>query len=149
MTISRPVAVPKGGFLFCRYGTAVLVWAALLFRLEALLWLVFAVLALSALLKVRRAPMILLYSWTAGRLFRSGEEVLDETAMRFAHGLGAAFALACASWVHFSGGTRGWGLTLIFALVKSVSAAGFCPASKLYQCLGSGGCCALTGKRGC
>jgi hypothetical protein len=35
-----------------------------------------------------------------------------------------------------------------FGVLKTVSALGFCPASKLYGCvIKEGGCCALTGKR--
>jgi hypothetical protein len=31
-----------------------------------------------------------------------------------------------------------------FCLLKTITAAGYCPASKLFVCMKNGGCCALT-----
>lgn len=139
----KPVTIPSHAFIFCRYGIAVLVWLAYL--LHSAGWLIAAavLLGLSAILKVRRAPMIWLYSRTFMRLRPSPEEVVDETAMRFAHTLGTVFALAClaAVWLNPK---IGWPLTLLFALMKTVSALGFCPASKLFTCATNTTCCPVT-----
>lgn len=149
MTLSKPVSVPKAAFAFCRWGVAALIWAALAWRLKPLLVLVFALLALSAILKVGRAPMIMLYTWTFHRLIKSRDEVLDENAMRFAHTIGSVFALACVILLYFVNERLGWMATALFAIIKTISAFGFCPASKLFQCMSEGGCCALTRKNGC
>lgn len=140
------VVVQRNAFVFCRYGVAVLVWAALLLRSVPLLVAVFAILALSAALKVQRAPMVWLYSETLGRALPSEEVVLDARAMRAAHTAGALMALLCLAALGVNA-TAGWLFVAVFAVLKTASALGFCPAYKLYGCLAAGGCCALTGKR--
>lgn len=139
----KPVTIPAHAFVFCRYTIAILVWLGWL--LHSVGWLAAAavLLGLSAALKVRRAPLIWLYSRTLMRLHSSPMEVVDETAMRFAHLLGTGFALAClgAVWLEPK---FGWRLTLLFALMKTISALGFCPASKLFTCATNTTCCPVT-----
>lgn len=143
------VTVQRNAFIFCRYSVAVLVWAALFFPgIRAyLLGATLAILVLSALLKVHRAPLVWFYTQTLGRFIKSPDVVLDVRGMRIAHMLGAVLALVALSLamrdsplaVYFVGG---------FALLKTASAVGLCPAYKLYGCvMKGGGCCALTGKR--
>lgn len=139
----KPVVVPAHAFIFCRYTVAVMVGLAYLLRSPWLLVAAGLVLGWSAVAKVGRAPLILLYGKTLMRLHRSPEEVLDETAMRFAHTLGTGFALVCLAAVWLNP-RIGWPLTLLFALLKTVSALGFCPASKLFTCAANSTCCPLT-----
>lgn len=142
--ITETARVPRGAFVFCRYSLAVLVWAGWLARSKETILAVLILLALSALLKVRRAPMILLYQHTLERLFPSAVEELDVRAMRFAHTVGAVFALVCVLFLYAIHERSGWGLTLLFAIVKTISAVGVCPAYKLYGCMAGGNCCAFT-----
>jgi hypothetical protein len=72
--------------------------------------------------------------------------VLDIKGMRFAHTLGAVFALVCLSMVYREA-PGAWTAVTLFAVLKTLSAVGLCPAYKLHGCLGRGGCCAITGKR--
>ena len=139
----KPVTVPAASFAFCRYTSALLVWVA--WWRNSVWWLGAAalILGLSAALKVGRAPMIVLYSKTLLRLHRSKDEVLDETAMRFAHILGTVFALTCLGVIWFDPRV-GWRLTFLFALLKTVSAFGFCPAGKLFTCATNTTCCPVT-----
>ncbi|MHB1342173.1 MAG: DUF4395 family protein [Coriobacteriia bacterium] len=143
------VTVQRNAFLFCRYSVAILVWVALFVggvRIY-LLGAVFVIMALSALLKVHRAPMVWLYTKTLGRFIKSKDVVLDVRAMRVAHGLGALLALISMSLVWRD---HPFAVYVVagFALLKSASAVGLCPAYKLYGCVTKGGgCCALTGKR--
>jgi hypothetical protein len=112
-------------------------------------WLVFAILLASAILKVHRSPMIWLYEQTLLKLRPTARyEFLDVAAMRFAHGLGAALALAVGTTLALNPGP-GRNFLLFFCVLKTVSAFGFCPASKLFVCLRKGGCCALTRGRKC
>jgi hypothetical protein len=74
----KPVAVPKAAFAFCRYSVAILVWLSWIFRIKILLVLVFIILLWSAILKVGRAPMILIYKYTINRVVKSADEILDE-----------------------------------------------------------------------
>jgi hypothetical protein len=133
--------VQRNAFVFCRYSVATLVWVALLFRSAWVLGAVFAILALSAALKVQNSPMVWLWSGTFGRVVPSEEVILGVNAMRFAHTSGAVLALVAA------GSPFAWPFVAVFAALKTTSALGWCPAYKLYGCMAKGGCCALTGKR--
>lgn len=140
------VTIQRNAFLFCRYSVALMVWAALIFRNAYLLAAVFAILALSALLTVRWAPMVWLYTQTLGRVISSADVVLDTKAMRVAHTLGAVLALVCLALIYHES-PLAWWVVGAFALLKTASAVGVCPAYKLYGCMAKGGCCALTRKR--
>lgn len=141
------VTVQNNAFIFCRYSIAALIWLALIFESIWLLVVAFVVLGLSALFTVRRAPMIWLWTNTLGRIVPSRDVVLDVEAMRFAHSLGTVLALVSVALV-WRGNAIAWWFVAAFGLLKTVSALGFCPASKLYGCvIKEGGCCALTGKR--
>ena len=143
---SQFAVVPQGAFRFCRYSVAALAWLAFALKLKLLLWVVFAILALSALLTIRRAPLVMLYTWTFGRLFSSPGERLNVSAMRFAHTLGSVLVLVCLLFLHVLDERVGWGLTLCFCVIKTISAIGLCPAYKLYGCATSGTCCAFMKK---
>lgn len=140
------VTVQRNAFVFCRYSVAALIWLALILQSVQVLVLVFLILALSALLKVHRAPMVWLWTNTLGRVFSSAEVVLDVRAMRFAHTLGAVLAAVSIS-LTWRESPFGWWFVAGFALLKTTSALGFCPAYKLWGCATAGGCCALTQKR--
>lgn len=143
----KPVTVSKEGFAFCRLGLTAMVWLSLMFHSKVLLLFVFAMLLLSAALKVQNAPMILLYDHTVGLLRNSKEEILNEGAMRFAHVTGSIFSLACLVLLWFVDERIGWAAVFLFALLKSISAFGFCPASKLYECATGSSCCSILKKR--
>lgn len=139
----KPVSVSKGAFIFCRYTIAVLVWLAFVLRNPWILALVGAIMFFSALLKIRRAPMIVLYAYTIDKIWKSSQEILNESAMRFAHILATGLSVICLGFILFINSHIGWFLTLCFAILKTVSAVGFCPASKLYECVGSDKCCSF------
>jgi hypothetical protein len=142
----QTAAVPKAAFFFCRYTMAALAWLAFLLKLKWLMVVVFLLLGLSALLTVRRAPLILLYTATLHRLFPSPTEELSVKSMRFAHTLGAVLAFVCLLFLYGLSERAGWGLTLLFCLLKTLSAFGLCPAYKLHGCMTSGTCCAFLKK---
>ena len=139
---SQSATVPKAAFFFCRYSIAALAWLAWGFELKLLMVFIFVILALSAGLTIRRAPLVLLYTHTLHRLFPSAMEELSVSGMRFAHTLGSIFAGVClvllysVEWV-------GWRFTLLFCILKTISAFGLCPAYKLHRCMTSGSCCAF------
>ncbi|MDD5031660.1 MAG: DUF4395 family protein [Patescibacteria group bacterium] len=142
----KPVAVPKAAFAFCRYSIAILIWLSLIFHLKIILIFVFIIFLLSAILKIQRAPMILFYSYTINKISKSADEILNEHAMRFAHIMGSIFSLICLFLLYFVSEQVGWIAVFIFALLKSISAFGFCPASKLYECATNDSCCAFIKK---
>jgi hypothetical protein len=144
----KPVSVPQAAFVFCRYSVALLVWMSLILQSKPTMVLVFIILLLSAVFKVQKAPMILLYSYTINKLIKSKDEILNEHAMRFAHTVGAFFSFVCLVLLYFVGGITGWTSVFLFALLKTVSALGFCPASKLFECANNDSCCAFIKKHG-
>lgn len=136
--------VPRGAFLFCRISLTVLLWLAFWLQQAWLVGVVGGLLLLSLLLKVQNSPMVRLYQHTVLRLFPSWHyQLLDVPAMRFAHGLGALISLGVLLAL-LANPPAGRVALLAFCVIKTISALGFCPASKLFMCLRKGGCCALT-----
>lgn len=141
MKVCKPVSVSKAAFIFCKTTIAVILWAALIFKIKWLVVMSFVLLALSALLKIQRAPLIVLYSVTMNKLLKSENEILDEHAMRFAHTMGSVLNLICILLLYFVSESAGWGMVLIVTIAKTAGAMGFCSALKLYGCMTSGKCC--------
>ena len=148
MTSYKPVSIPNGAFIFCRYGIAALVWLSFFMQSKAILIFVCLIFLLSVILKIKRAPVIWLYSVTFDKIKKSTDVMVDENAMRFAHTLGFLLSGGCLLAVFLIHSSSAWYAVLIFALLKTVSAVGFCPASKLYDCVGNGNCCVNKRKNG-
>lgn len=139
----KPVSVPKYAFAFCRYTIAIFIWLSFILRNPWILVFVGVIMLFSAILKIRRAPLIVLYSQTINRVWRSPQEILNESAMRFAHTLATVLSAICLLFLFVINEHIGWFLVLCFAVIKTISALGFCPASKLYECAGNTNCCAF------
>ncbi|MDR1729854.1 MAG: DUF4395 domain-containing protein [Prevotellaceae bacterium] len=148
MTSYKPVSIPKGAFIFCRYGIAALVWISFFLQSKSVLIFVCLIFLLSVILKIKRAPMIWFYSVTFDKIKKSADVLVDENAMRFAHTLGFLLSAGCLSAVTLIHCSGAWYAVLAFALLKTVSAVGFCPASKLYDCMLNGNCCVKRRKNG-
>lgn len=140
------VKIRSDAFAFCRYGIMLMVWSAFIFKIEWLVLLTFAILAISAIFTVQYAPMILLYNNTAGLLFKGKTENLGIGGMRFAHILGSIFSGIAILFLYIWSSKIGWIIVLFLAIMKTISAIGLCPAYKVYNCMKSGGCCSLTKK---
>jgi hypothetical protein len=143
---AKPVAVQRAAFIFCRTSVAVALWVAWAFGLPWLVVASAAVLAASAVLAVERAPMIVFYSQTLGRAWPGGTEVLDERAMRVAHGVGAALTAAAAAMIYVLP-RAGYTCLFFVAVAKTAGALGFCSVLRLYGCVNSDTCCTLTGRK--
>jgi hypothetical protein len=137
----KPVSISNGAFAFCRYTVAVIFWVALILGSRELVLAGFVILVLSALLKVRKAPLIVLYTATVEKLFPSDQVIVDEKGIRFAHIVGAVVSGLCLLLLYFTKGNAGWIMTGFLALLKTSAALGFCSALKLYNCMNSGSCC--------
>lgn len=142
----KPVTVPRAAFIFCKYTVALILWAALIFQVKWLVLAGFVLLALSAILKIGRAPLIVLYSCTINKIIKSRNKILDEHGMRFAHTLGAVLTLICIILLYFVNDTAGWIMLSITAVTKTAGALGFCSALKLYGCMSSDSCCTFIKK---
>jgi hypothetical protein len=124
---------------------ALIVWAGVIFHIQWLLAASAAVMGLSAILTVKRAPMVMLYSWTVERLRPSEKVVLDATGLRLAHVvavLGIGIPLAFLQWGSPESAVGAWRVLYALALFKTAGAMGFCAVSRAFTCmLGSGGSC--------
>lgn len=140
MASFKPVSISKGGFAFCRTVIAAMVALSVLPGCRFLLAVVLVIMALSAVFKVQRAPLILLYKYTFDRIRPSENVIVDEKGIFFSHVVGAAFALICLIVFRF-GNVAGVILTCLFAVLQISAACGFCSALKLYTCMTSGNCC--------
>lgn len=136
----KPIAI--NAFRFCKLTVTLMVWASFAFKSEILLALVFLVMVLSAILKIQRAPLIVLYSLTIERLFPFRITTVNETGLRFAHSLGAFMALCCIGLTLLFP-NAGWWYVLGFAILKTVSMLGLCPGEALYSCYAEGSCSIL------
>jgi hypothetical protein len=137
----KPVSVPNAAFNFCKYTVAIILWVAFFLKLKVMVGIAFLILALSAILKIKKAPLVFLYTHTINKLFKSENVVLDENGMRFAHTMGSVLTFICLILLYFVNDTAGWVMTFIVCLAKTAGALGFCTALKLYGCLNSSTCC--------
>lgn len=146
MSKFKPVLIPVAAFAFCRYSIAILVWLALILQIRWLVLVVFLILLFSAILKIKRAPMIVLYSYTINKVIKSKDAIVNENAMRFAHIMGSTLSFICLLFLYLINAYIGWWVVFGFAILKTISAVGFCPASKLYECMGNDSCCVFAKK---
>lgn len=136
----QPVMVKNTSFNFCKYGVAVLLWIAFIVQSPLMVGLAALILGSSALLGVQRAPMIVLGNLTISKLIPSDEVMLDVHGMRFAHSLGCILNAASLIAIVYNP-KLGWSLVFMTAILKSVSAVGYCSGLKLYQCMNNDSCC--------
>jgi len=144
----KPVEIPIGAFNFCKYSIASMLWISLIFKSKELLIAVFCILLLSAYLKVRNAPLVFLYKYSIDKVIPSKKIILDESAVWFAHLVGAAIAAGALIFMHYINPLVGWILVWLLAILKTSGALGFCGAMKLYGCLNNpAGQCCRVGKK--
>lgn len=143
---SSDVYVSKAGFAVCRFGVALLVWYSVVDRTPYGLTAAFFILAVSALLGVEKSPLILLTQGIEKIVNKESSTVpLFRKGMRFAHSAGTTLSgIALITWFFYP--TAGWIVTICFAMLKSVSAIGLCPAERLYRCATSDSCCTFMKK---
>jgi protein-S-isoprenylcysteine O-methyltransferase Ste14 len=149
---TRQVVVSAAGFRTCRFVTAALLWAAYFTHSVWLLAAALVLLALNALLGIRRAPLVALYTATLGRLWPGAAEQVDESGLRFGHSV-AACAVGVSAWIIGAAASpaAGWTVVMWVAIFKTAAAVAGCPVSSMWSCLARGGtCCSrLTpGRRG-
>lgn len=144
----KPVEIPKGSFDFCKYTIAILLGVSLLIQSKLLVGFCFVILVLSALLKVKNAPLVFLYTHTLNRLFTSEEILLDENAVCFAHCVGALFSGVALIFLYWINPIIGWVIIGVLTVLKTSGALGFCGAMKIYGCLNNpNGKCCRVGKK--
>ena len=141
MAAFKPATISKGSFAFCRIVVAGLLWFSIILQTKWLVGLVFLIMLFSAILKVERAPLILLYKYTVDRIKQSGSIIVDEKGIYVSHLTGAVFSVICLALLYFANPIAAWVVTGLFAILQTSAACGFCSALKLYTCITGGNCC--------
>jgi hypothetical protein len=93
------------------------------------------------MLKVEKAPLILLYKYTVDKIKQSKNIIVDEKGIFFSHLVGAIFSIVCIALLYFTNPIIAWVVTGLFAVLQTSAACGFCSALKLYTCMINGTCC--------
>lgn len=137
----NPATISKGSFAFCRIVIAGLLWLAILLQIKWLIGVVFIIMLCSAIFKVEKAPLILLYKYTVDKIHPSKNVIVDEKGIFVSHLVGTIFAAICLSILYFVNNLAGWIVTGVFAILQTSAACGFCSALKLYTCMTGGNCC--------
>jgi hypothetical protein len=136
--------IPKNAFRFCRITMTVIAWLSFILKSKELILLAFLLLLFSAILKIKRAPLVFLYANTVEKVFASKKVDLDEKGIRFAHTLGSVLSGMAVVMV-YAGARFAWWWVFAFAVLKTTSMFGLCPGEKLYKCM-KGGCCSILRK---
>lgn len=137
----KPATISNGSFVFCRASVAILLWISILLQLKWLVAVVFFIMILSAIFKVEKAPLILVYKYTLEKVKPSNNVIVDETGIYVSHLVGGIFAGFCLLLLYFKENPWGWIVTALFAILQTSAAFGFCSALKLYTCMAGGNCC--------
>jgi len=141
MAAFKPATISKGSFAFCRVVVAGLLWLSVALQIKWLVGVVFLIMLFSAILKVEKAPLILLYKYTADRIKQSENVIVDEKGIFVSHLVGAIFSVICLALLYFANPIAAWIVTGLFAVLQTSAACGFCSALKLYICMTNGTCC--------
>lgn len=141
----KPVIIKNGSFNFCKYTIALLLWLSVVLQNKLLVVATLIILMLSAILRVKNAPLVWLYTYTIEKLIPSKEIMVDENSVLFAHSIGLAFSVIAVYLLYLINPLAGWIVTGILAILKTSGAFGLCGAMKLYSCLNNpnGKCCRM------
>jgi len=139
----KPVKISNSAFTFCRYGVSILIWIAFILQIKYLVGIVFMIMLLSVIFKVQNSPLVFIYSLITEKILKlkTKKVLLDQKAMVFAHSLGTILSLVSLFTLYFISEKIGWIIVFLFGILKTISAVGLCPATKLYNCVNSSTCC--------
>jgi hypothetical protein len=137
----KPATISKGSFAFCRIVVAGLLWLSIILQLKLLVGIVFLIMLFSAIFKVEKAPLILLYKYTVDKIKPSENIIVDEKGIFVSHLVGAIFSVVCLILLYLVHPIAAWIVTGVFAILQTSAACGFCSALKLYTCMTGGNCC--------
>ena len=151
MTKYQMATVPKKGFAFCRYTIAILLWITdilLFFNIKWMIFIPFAIMLLSGILTVRRAPLIMLYKVLFDRKGKGETDVLNVSSIRFSHYVGSFFCLIIILFLYvFKVDLVAYIFLGILTVLQTIAALGYCSAQKLYECLVLGKNCCNLGRK--
>ena len=151
MTKYQMATVPKKGFTFCRYTIALLLWITVILLFFNIKWMIFiplGIMALSGILTVKRAPLIMLYKVLFDRKGKGETDVLNVNSIRFSHFVGSFFCIIIIIFLYILKiDIVAYIFLGILTILQTIAAFGYCSAQKLYECLVLGKNCCNLGKK--
>ena len=151
MKSTQMAIVPKKGFAFCRWTICILIWITcilMFFNIKWFIFIPFAIMVLSGILTVKRAPLIMLYKVLFDRDNTKETDVLNVNSIRFAHFVGSLFCLCIVLALYvFKVNIVAYIFLGVLAIMQTIAAFGYCSAQKLYECLVLGNNCCNLGKK--
>ncbi|MBN3041181.1 MAG: DUF4395 family protein [Candidatus Omnitrophica bacterium] len=137
MKAEKQVSINKLAFTGYKATIAVFLWFSFFLKIKWLIAFNFCFLLASALLKIKNAPLVLLYTPLA-RKISPALETVDEAGIGFAQVFGASIHLIALILLYLGMVKAGWTVVFFLAVLKSISVFGFCSGLKLYQWLKKG-----------
>lgn len=143
--MNQIVNVNDKSVAFCRYTIAVLFVIIAISGLREFLMVPFIIMLLSAILGVKKAPLVVI----GDKLFKKSESVtVSVQSIRFAHFVGSVFTLLTMLFYFvFKIDIVGHIFLGILVFLQIVAAFGYCSAQKLYECVIIGNNCCNLGKK--
>ena len=138
MLLNKPISINSGSFVFCRYSIALLLCLACIFKIKVLVLIVFIIFVSSAILKIKNAPLIFISTFFFEKILKIKNQIIDENDMFFIHTMASLFSAFCLSFLYVFDEKIGWYITIVFSIMKIISAIGFCPAKKIRSFLFEG-----------
>lgn len=143
----RMVNVKRQSVTFCKYVIAGTLWLAVISGKVIPLYIVLAIMLISAITGVKNAPLVRLFDFTFAKKMKTTDEYINLYSMRFAHLFGSVFCLLAIISYHFLPPVIFIILTIILAILQSIAAFGYCSAQKLYECVVCNSNCCRFGKK--
>lgn len=143
----RMVTVKRQSVAFCKYVIAGLLWLAIILRSIIPVYIVFFIMLISAFTGVHHSPLVTLFNLTIGKFSKTTDEYINMYSMRFAHIVGCFFCIFIILSYYFISPILALILNVIFAILQSIAAFGYCSAQKLYECVVCNSNCCRFGKK--
>jgi hypothetical protein len=141
------VKVYRSSVAFCKYVIAGLLWIAVLFQSVIPVFIVLAIMVVSAITGVHKAPLVILFTALFVNKAKAAEEYINLHSMRFAHIVGAVFCTVALISFYWISPVLALVLTIILAILQSIASFGYCSAQKLYECVICNSNCCRIGKK--
>lgn len=143
--MNQIVNVNTKSVVFCRYTIAIMFITIAISGYMELLLVPFIIMLLSAILGVKKAPLVVV----GNKLFKKSDIItLSVDSIRFAHYVGSIFTLVTLLFFFvFKIELIAYIFLAVLVFLQIVAAAGYCSAQKLYECVIIGNNCCNLGKK--
>jgi protein-S-isoprenylcysteine O-methyltransferase Ste14 len=147
---SKLEEIDLNALTFCKWASALIIWTAIILGNYYILLIILINFLLSVLFSVKNSPIVLIYTYTFGLVIKKRIGTIDIQDFRFVHLIAFVFCIISIVPLFFGNNLWFWIPAIMFAILKTITALGYCPASKLRSCLlnNGGKCCKFSGGAG-